>query len=377
MRPASACAFSWSACRISPKVCAAVLRSPAASAASAASRSAAASAALSPVSLAMKALTRDSGSAPMKPSTGLPSWKANTAGIDCTPICPGICGCSSIFSLTSLTAPLAARTAFSRIGVSWRQGPHQGAQKSTSTGTSREASTTSPMKSLVVVFLMSSASGVPAPPCFRIGGSTLMLLARRYAVRPRKMGCAAPFGNRSRGPLAQGKDQRFMAAFLDEADEIGRGEPRSPRVFEGVAVDLGEFHDCLIDHDSDACGRRVDEGERRDRSRTDAKDGLEPFRLAEAKAPQAEPLGERLQIDPRIVLGDDEDHAAVGIDQEQVLGMGAGNAVPQRDRLLDGEHGLVRDGRRGNAELGKAGVEGVAVCRHSFNTGRVLTDALI
>ena len=34
-------------------------------------------------------------------------------------------------------------TAFSRIGVSWRQGPHQAAQKSTTTGSSRERSTTS------------------------------------------------------------------------------------------------------------------------------------------------------------------------------------------------------------------------------------------
>ena len=168
-----------SPCRISPNVCAAVLRSPAASAASAASRLAAASPLVSPISRAMKALTRDSGSAPMKPSTGLPSWKANTAGIDCTAIWPGICGCSSILSLTSLMAPFAARTAFSRIGVSWRQGPHQGAQKSTTTGTSREASMTSRMKSLVVVFLISSASGVPVPPCFRMGVSTLMLLARR------------------------------------------------------------------------------------------------------------------------------------------------------------------------------------------------------
>ena len=39
-----------------------------------------------------------------------------------------------MFILTSLTLPLAARTAFSIIGVSWRQGPHHGAQKSISTG---------------------------------------------------------------------------------------------------------------------------------------------------------------------------------------------------------------------------------------------------
>src|SRR4030042_1969303 len=78
-----------------------------------------------------------------------------------------------MLSLTSLTAPLAARTAFSSIGVNCRQGPHHGAQKSTRTGTSREASTTSRMKSLVVVFLIRSASAA-TPPSERIGGSMLI-----------------------------------------------------------------------------------------------------------------------------------------------------------------------------------------------------------
>ena len=39
-----------------------------------------------------------------------------------------------MFILTSLTLPLAAWTAFSRIGVSCLHGPHHGAQKSISTG---------------------------------------------------------------------------------------------------------------------------------------------------------------------------------------------------------------------------------------------------
>ena len=40
----------------------------------------------------MKPFTWLSGSAPMKPSTGWPRWKAKTAGIDCTPSWPAICG---------------------------------------------------------------------------------------------------------------------------------------------------------------------------------------------------------------------------------------------------------------------------------------------
>src|SRR5947207_2833529 len=48
-----------------------------------------------------------------------------------------------MFTLTSLTAPLASLTAFSSNGPSCLHGPHQGAQKSTITGTSMEASITS------------------------------------------------------------------------------------------------------------------------------------------------------------------------------------------------------------------------------------------
>ena len=49
--------------------------------------------------------------------------------------------------------------------------------------------------------------------------------------------------------------------------------------------------------------------------------------LAKLNRPAPEPLGERLEIDPRVVLGDDEHHAAVLVGEEQVLGMGAGNAL--------------------------------------------------
>src|SRR6478736_4878913 len=60
--------------------------------------------------------------------------------------CCAISGFSSILTLTSFTAPSAAVTAASRAGPRVLQGPHQGAQKSTITGTSRLASSTSAAK---------------------------------------------------------------------------------------------------------------------------------------------------------------------------------------------------------------------------------------
>ena len=67
-----------------------------------------------------------------------------------------------MFILTSLTLPLAALTAFSRIGVSCLQGPHQGAQKSISTGWRFDSSITSFTKVLVVVSLTRSSGAARA-----------------------------------------------------------------------------------------------------------------------------------------------------------------------------------------------------------------------
>ena len=99
----------------------------------------------------MKLLIWPSGNAPMKPSTGWPFWKAMIAGIDWMPSWPAIWGCSSMFIFTSFTLPPAAFTTFSSTGVSCLQGPHQGAQKSTSTGRFIDSAITSWRKPAVVV----------------------------------------------------------------------------------------------------------------------------------------------------------------------------------------------------------------------------------
>ncbi len=81
-----------------------------------------------------------------------------TAGIDWMPNWPATEGWSSMFIFTSLTAPLASFTAFSMIGDSVLQGPHHGAQKSTSTGWRFDSSSTSLAKAWVVVSLIKSVA---------------------------------------------------------------------------------------------------------------------------------------------------------------------------------------------------------------------------
>src|SRR5436190_8609337 len=61
--------------------------------------------------------------------------------------------------LTSLTAPLASLTTFSMSGCRVLHGPHHGAQKSTITGTVREASSTSLANLVWSLSLIRSAGG--------------------------------------------------------------------------------------------------------------------------------------------------------------------------------------------------------------------------
>src|SRR5215207_3017472 len=71
--------------------------------------------------------------------------------------------------LTSLTALLAALTTFSIAGCSCLHGPHHGAQKSTITGTVREASSTSLANLVWSLSLMRSAGAACGAAPFSIG----------------------------------------------------------------------------------------------------------------------------------------------------------------------------------------------------------------
>src|SRR5829696_5667344 len=83
-------------------------------------------------------------------------------------------GLASVSTLASATLPSRLVTPFSRIGVSWRQGPHQAAQKSTTTGSSRERSTTSAWNVASVASKITPASmAAMAEIAVEAGGVTL------------------------------------------------------------------------------------------------------------------------------------------------------------------------------------------------------------
>ena len=195
-----------------------------------------------PATRSMKAFTWLSGRAPTKPSTGCPLTKAMTAGIDWMPSCPAIAGWSSMFILTSRTAPLAARTAFSMIGPSVLHGPHHGAQKSTRTGWRRDSSITSLAKAWVVVSRTRSSPGpaLSARPVNPALMSSFLILRWR---RPRfgdfkpKMALGGDF-TMSRRRFA-GSSSMICGSWpvARRTQQVGRGDGGRGGVDERMAID--------------------------------------------------------------------------------------------------------------------------------------------
>src|SRR5215207_4311675 len=89
-----------------------------------------------------KRSTSAGGSAPVNSAATRPSLKAFTDGIPWMRKAAWSCGFFSTSTLASSTLPARASAARSSTGVSCLQGPHQSAQKSTTTGTSLERSST-------------------------------------------------------------------------------------------------------------------------------------------------------------------------------------------------------------------------------------------
>ncbi len=96
------------------------------------------------------ARTCASGCAPTNSSTTRPLRKSLTAGMPRIWNCCARSWFSSVLTLTTLILPAFSSASCSSTGPSARQGPHHGAQKSTSTSWEAEALTTSAGKVAVV-----------------------------------------------------------------------------------------------------------------------------------------------------------------------------------------------------------------------------------
>src|SRR5262245_4106254 len=134
----------------------------------------------------------------------------------------------SMLILTSFTAPLAAFTTFSMAGCSCLQGPHHGAQKSTITGTVREASSTSLANWVWSLSFMRSAGAACCAAPF-----SMVSMGPRAGEFSRRPQCGPPFRwthwGRGRAVLA-------VFDFGDDAVDVIRRENRG----RAGAVGAGE-----------------------------------------------------------------------------------------------------------------------------------------
>src|SRR4051794_27704997 len=106
-----------------------------------------------------------SGRAPVNSLTICPWKTALTAGIPWTAAAWAMRWLASTSILARIQEPLPSAASFSRIGESCLHGPHQSAQKSMTTGTSRLFSRTSDWKvASVTSMTVAGPPGPPAPP---------------------------------------------------------------------------------------------------------------------------------------------------------------------------------------------------------------------
>ena len=141
------------------------------------------------------------GRAPTTRSLTSPPSKRITVGIESTPRLAACCGCSSMFILTKASRSACSDSSSSRTRPTALQGPHHGAQKSTTTG--RPAPRTSSAKPASVTSTTLTRSGAGKAGASATGCSVksthLASLAGRGALAPRGRGRARSLPARSTG----------------------------------------------------------------------------------------------------------------------------------------------------------------------------------
>src|SRR5690554_6110917 len=106
------------------------------------------------IALSIQPLSWLFGAAPTFCATGCPPLNSTINGIDCTPIRPGTSGFSMMSILAMVTLPASSSLISSSAGAIILHGPHQSAQKSTSTGVSESRTSAWKLASVTVLVAM-------------------------------------------------------------------------------------------------------------------------------------------------------------------------------------------------------------------------------
>jgi hypothetical protein len=118
-----------------------------------------------------------------------------------------------------------------------------------------------------------------------------------------------------------------------------------------MEIDAREGHQRCVEHHRDPPGRVVEEREGRHRAGLDAEHLAQLLRGAEREPPRGSDRAVHpLEVDRRLVLGRDEEKAALLVLDEQVLGMRPRDAGFHGPRFGDREDRFVLDGLGGDPE---------------------------
>ena len=134
-----------------------------------------------------------------------------------------------------------------------------------------------------------------------------------------------------------------MANGLKKPDQITGANGRGRRVDEWVYIDDVTNHQFPVNRHRDLVVGIIDGGQRSDRSGRDAETGHQSVGAGKGQAFHAEHAAQPFQVDGPVLVRRDQKHPAFLVFQEQVLGMGAGQAVAMLLGCLNGINRGVHD----------------------------------
>ena len=172
-----------------------------------------------------------------------------------------------------------------------------------------------------------------------------------------------PDGNAAAQPVWAGPSETFenlglVAGCPQEDDEVRAGDRGRAVVDERMMVEHRMTHQRLVEHHRDPAVSIIDGAKRRHGPGQDAPDLRQNLGRSERNlARRTDDLMDPLEVDARILLGDDEEKRALSVLEEQVLGVPADNLAAQGLGILHREQRRMSDRRHRDAEIGQRGEE--------------------
>src|SRR5579883_2625659 len=163
---------------------------------------------------------------------------------------------------------------------------------------------------------------------------------------------------------AEGDEPRLVAAIGDEAKQIARRYGGRRRVHERMVVEGVMAQHLGIEDKGNAMRGIVHQRKGRDAAGMNGEGSEEQVGAAEGETGRAQPLGERLEVDPTILEHDDQPQPALAVFEEEALAMPARQGPAQNDGFGDRMERRMAMGDMADVERVEAAEEIVGRPRH-------------